>query len=215
MTAFSPPPGGVLLDLDGALLDSRRAITTSVNHALAAVGLPEHPPAELERWIGPPIIEVFRALAPDHVLEAVQLYRARYREKAPEETTLVPGIADAIAAMAEHVPLAIATTKPRAMALPLCEHFGLMPYLKVVVGPDLAEPDEPKTVTVARALAELGVPGSPIVGDREHDAIAAAANGIRCIGVLWGIGGEDELRAAGADPILADPAELPGALGFR
>jgi phosphoglycolate phosphatase len=207
------PPAGVLLDLDGAILDSRLAITSCVNYALASLGLPEQPVEALQRYIGPPIIEVFRALAaPEQTPALLQAYRARYREKSAEETTLVPGIADAIAALAARVPLAIATTKPRALALPLCEHFGLMPHLRAVIGPDLADPDEIKSVTVARALAELGVPDAPIVGDREHDANAARANGIRCIGVLWGIGDEAELRAAGADPILADPAELPGAL---
>ncbi len=51
-----------------------------------------------------------------------------------------------------------------------------------------------------RALAALGLePGAdvPLVGDRRHDAEAAHANGLRCVGVLWGIGDEAELRAAG------------------
>jgi phosphoglycolate phosphatase len=37
---------------------------------------------------------------------------------------------------------------------------------------------------------------------------AAHANGLRCVGVLWGFGTEEELRAAGADAIVAEPAEL-------
>ena len=68
-----------------------------------------------------------------------------------------------------------------------------------------------------RSSAALGVsPGAdaPLVGDRSHDAEAARANGIRCVGVLWGIGDEAELRAAGADPIVADPAQLVAALGL-
>jgi phosphoglycolate phosphatase len=80
--------------------------------------------------------------------------------------------------------------------------------------PSLAED---KAVTVARALAALGLSpgaGAILVGDRSHDADAARANGIRCTGVLWGIGDEDELRAAGASPIVATPAELPAALGL-
>ena len=67
-----------------------------------------------------------------------------------------------------------------------------------------------------RALAALGLePGAaaPLVGDRRHDVEAAHANGIACVGVLWGIGDEAELRAAGADPIVGEPAELPEALG--
>jgi phosphoglycolate phosphatase len=45
------------------------------------------------------------------------------------------------------------------------------------------------------------------------DLDAARANRIACVGVLWGIGDVAELRAAGADPIVASPGELAGALG--
>ena len=132
-----------------------------------------------------------------------------------EETTVVPGAAEALAEVAAHVPVAVATTKPRAFAEPLCERLGLSPSLTAVCGPELDAPEEVKTITVRRALEALGLaPGAdaPLVGDRSHDAEAARANGIRCVGVLWGIGDEAELRAAGADPIVASPADLPAAL---
>ena len=127
----------------------------------------------------------------------------------------MPGAAEALAAVAAHVPVAVATTKPRAFAEPLCERLGLSPSLTAVCGPELDAPEEIKTTTVRRALEALGLaPGAdaPLVGDRRHDAEAARANGIRCVGVLWGIGDEAELRAAGADPLLSDPAQLPAAL---
>jgi phosphoglycolate phosphatase len=47
-----------------------------------------------------------------------------------------------------------------------------------------------------------------MVGDRLHDIHAARANQIRSIGVLWGYGGEAELKAAGADLLAATPAEV-------
>ena len=115
------------------------------------------------------------------------------------------------------MPVAVATTKPRAFAEPLCERLGLAPSLRAVVGPELDAPEEVKTVTVRRALEALGLsPGAdaPLVGDRSHDVEAARANGIRCVGVLWGIGDEAELRAAGADPIVGSPDDLVGALGL-
>ena len=111
----------------------------------------------------------------------------------------------------------MATTKPRAFAEPLCERLGLAASLRAVVGPELDAPEEVKTVTVRRALEALGLsPGAdtPLVGDRSHDVEAARANGIGCVGVLWGIGDEAELRAAGADPIVASPDDLVDALGF-
>jgi phosphoglycolate phosphatase len=211
-------PEAVLFDLDGVLLDSRTAIVRCIEHALRANGAPVPAAAELQRHIGPPLIDAFTELAgPDLATACLASYRRRYVHSSLEETTVAPGAREALAAVASRVPVAVATTKPRAFAEPLCERLGLAPYLRALAGPELDAPEEIKAVTVARALAALGLrPGAdaPLVGDRRHDAEAAAANGLRCVGVLWGIGDEAELRAAGADPIVADPAELPAALGL-
>jgi phosphoglycolate phosphatase len=51
-----------------------------------------------------------------------------------------------------------------------------------------------------------------MVGDRRHDVEGAQANGIPCIGVLWGIGDRAELDAAGADAVIGSPRDLPASL---
>jgi len=212
-------PEAVLFDLDGVLLDSRAAIANCIEHALRAHGLPVPPAAQLQSYIGPPLIDAFAELGgADRAHALMATYRERYVTSSLDETTVVPGMPDVLAAIAAQVPVAVATTKPHAYAEPLCAHLGLAPHLRAIAGPELDAPDEVKTVTIARALAALGLePGAdvPMVGDRRHDAEAAHANGLRCVGVLWGIGDEAELRAAGADPILRSPAALPAALGLR
>jgi phosphoglycolate phosphatase len=212
-------PVAVLFDLDGVLLDSRTAIVRCIEHGLRENGAPVPPAAELERYIGPPLLDAFAELAgADRAEACLASYRERYVHSSLEETTLVPGAREALAAIAAEVPVAVATSKPRAFAEPLCARLGLAPHLQAITGPELDAPEEIKAVTVARALAALGLePGAdaPLVGDRRHDAEAAAANGIRCVGVLWGIGDAAELGAAGADPIVRAPADLPAALGLR
>jgi phosphoglycolate phosphatase len=212
-------PEAVLFDLDGVLLDSRAAIANCMEHALRSHGLPVPPATQLQSYIGPPLLDAFGELGgSDRAHALMATYRERYVTSSLAETTVVPGMPEALATVAAQVPVAVATTKPHAYAGPLCEHLGLTPHLRAVVGPELDAADEVKTVTIVRALAALGLePGAdvPMVGDRRHDAEAAHANGLSCVGVLWGIGGEPELRAAGADPILRAPAELPAALGLR
>jgi phosphoglycolate phosphatase len=207
-----------LFDLDGVLIDSRVAIVRSIQHALAVSGLTAPPADELERFIGPPLIKSFSDLAGrEHAPGLLARYRERYVDAALEETTAIAGAAAALAAVAARVPVAVATSKPRTYALPLCERLGLAAHLQAVIGPELDAPDESKTITVRRALTALGEqpgPDLPLVGDRSHDVVAAHANGLPCVGVLWGVGDEGELRRAGADPIVAAPADLPAALGL-
>jgi phosphoglycolate phosphatase len=208
-------PAAVLFDLDGVLIDSRRAIVSCIQHGLRSQDLTVPEAAALERFIGPPLIDAFTELAgPGRAAACLIAYRERYVWSSLEETVVVPGALEALEAVAAAVPVAVATTKPRAFAEPLCERLGLAPSLRAVVGPELDAPDEVKAVTVRRALEVIGVPDAPLVGDRSHDAEAAHANGIACVGVLWGIGDEAELRAAGAEPIVAEPAQLPAALGL-
>ena len=212
-------PEAVLFDLDGVLLDSRLAIVRCLEHALRVHGVPVPPRAQLEGYIGPPLLDALAELAgPENAAVCLATYRERYATSSLEETMVAPGADAALAAVAAAVPVAIATTKPHAYAIPLCERLGLAQHVRGIFGPELDAADEIKTVTIARALQALALqPGAdvPMVGDRRHDVEAARANGLSCVGVLWGIGDEAELRAAGADPIVSRPAELPAALGLR
>jgi phosphoglycolate phosphatase len=205
----------VIFDLDGVLADSRLAFARCVNAALVAAGVTERPAADLHRYLGPPLHATFAELTGDPALAqgCVDAYRARYREHSAAETTVPDGMADAIAALAARMPLAVATSKPLALTKPLLEALGLLGHFTAVEGPALEATAEPKAETVRRAL--LGLPDAErpvMVGDRLYDVVGAHAHGLPCIGVLWGIGSEEELRSAGADAIAATPADLLGLL---
>jgi phosphoglycolate phosphatase len=51
-----------------------------------------------------------------------------------------------------------------------------------------------------------------MIGDREHDVLAARELGLGSIGVTWGFGSEAELSAASADVIVHEVSELSDAL---
>lgn len=66
-----------------------------------------------------------------------------------------------------------------------------------------------KAVTIARATREFPPNAHPVmVGDRKHDITAAHEHDIPAIGVLWGIGSEEDLLNAGADTLARTPVDL-------
>jgi len=211
--------GVVLFDLDGVLVDSRGPISSCINHALTAHGLPERDPADLYQYIGPPLLTAFAELVGEPVtspavVRCAATYRERYADASLTETEVTPGIADALAALrSEGRRLAVATSKPRAFAEPLLEVLGMREYFTVVAGPELDASGEDKTTTVGAALRALRAERGAMVGDRSFDMVAARAHGLRAVGVGWGIGSREELEAAGAERIVGAPAELPAAVG--
>jgi phosphoglycolate phosphatase len=208
----------VLFDLDGVLVDSRVAFARSINSALLAHGEPKRPEEELHQYLGPPLHRTFRdLLSEEHLVQpCVDHYRERYGTLGFEESTVFPGIVALLEEWSGRLPLAVATSKPRALAEPLLESLGLRPFFKAVVGPDLATEHEDKAVTLARAIATLPPGAKPImVGDRKHDVLAAQAHDICAVGVLWGVGSEEELVSAGADVLVRTPAELSALLAPR
>ena len=106
------PADAVIFDLDGVLADSRVAFTRCVNAALVAAGVPERAPDELYRFLGPPLRATFAHLTGDDTLAdgCLDVYRTRYRAHSAAETTVPEGVADAVAALSERMPLAVATS---------------------------------------------------------------------------------------------------------
>ena len=204
------------------LADSRVAITSCMNHALAAHGREPVPPESLYPLIGPSLSFGFASLLgiePDdpEVADCIASYRSVYARVSLRDTPTYPGVPDALEAIAEAVPgrrLAVATSKPRAFAEPLLGALGFAGRFEVVAAPELDLNVESKTATVAAALEALGWDGAPaaMVGDRHVDMEAARAHGLRAVGVTWGFGTEEELRAAGADVLVGAPGDLPAAV---
>ncbi|HET6507819.1 MAG TPA: HAD hydrolase-like protein [Baekduia sp.] len=205
----------VLFDLDGVLVDSRTAFVRSVNAALAEHGLPERPAEELLPHLGPPLHRTMALFASDEAQAdaLVVSYRARYRSTMAAESAVFDGIPEALDELAATMPLVVATSKPQAMAEPLLEQLGLRGRFGAIHGPQLQARDETKSMTIARALEGLPHARSPVmVGDRKFDVLGARAHDMPCVGVLWGIGTERELREAGAAALATEPGELVGLL---
>lgn len=209
--------GSVLLDLDGTISDPRGGLFSSFRHALASVGQPWPDDRPLDWIIGPPLRETFNAVLHDDALamQALLRYREHYAAGAMYDNALYPGMADAIAAIgAAGFRLFVATSKLKVFAELILQNFGLADRFVAVYGSDLDARIDQKGDIIALCLTTEGVDRATcvMVGDRKHDVLGAAANGLPCVGVTWGYGAVDELQAARATLICETPAALPSAV---
>jgi phosphoglycolate phosphatase len=219
MRVRDPGSPVLLVDLDGTLTDNFTGIARSIRHALLALGAPAPPEAALRACVGPPLRASFaRLLATDdpaRIEAAIGHYRVRYGDVGWQENVVYPGIAEAVAGLAAAgARLFLCTSKPQPFAERIVERFGFVPHLAGVYGADLAGTLDDKAKLVAHLLGReaLAAGDCVMIGDREHDVLAARANGVRAIGVLWGYGSRAELEAAGAHAVVATPAGLPAAV---
>jgi phosphoglycolate phosphatase len=203
----------VLFDLDGTLVDSSPGIHASVRSAAAELGLPAPTPQQLRGMVGPPLQDGFALVLGVPVADvprAVAAYRAHYAAGALLDVTVHAGVPDLLAALREAgATLAVATSKPEPFAVRVLEATGLLPAFASVHGATMDGAVRHKDQVVAAALAAHPDGRDPVlVGDRSHDALGAAAHGLRCIGAGWGPAEDGELESAGAVAVAASPAEV-------
>lgn len=205
----------LLFDLDGTLTDPRRGIVGSIRFALDRLQVSCPSDDVLAGYIGPPLRGTFATLLDtsdaERIEEALRLYRQRFTDTGLYENKVyegVPAMLDAVgqAGCAAYV----ATSKPAVYAERIVSHFRLDHHFRKVYGAELDGRWDDKAELLAHLLATEGVSASAsvMVGDRAADILAAKANEVRSIGVLWGYGSEAELTDAGADLLCRTPLEL-------
>jgi phosphoglycolate phosphatase len=205
----------ILFDLDGTIADSAPGITATLAHMFEALELPVPAPAELLRYVGPPILDAFRDFAgfsPEKSAHALAVYRKEYALNGVTGTSAYPGIAEVLAAIHESgIPVSLATSKPELPATNMLNAYGLRQYFDVITGATEDETRSAKADVVAEALRRLAAIGADVsrpvmVGDRIHDVEGAAANHVPTIYAQWGYGSPAE--QAGAIAVAGTPQEL-------
>ncbi len=210
----------VLFDMDGVIVNSQAAIINSLNYALSEIGVDPVPFSELSRHIGPPLNSMLAAILPHSSDKERKLCATTYRlhndKYGPSDSTIYPGIEDALSKLNERYILRIATSKSEESARALIKHKGLDRFFNSVHGarPNSSEP-KAEVIRSAQNLHFLQC-GSrftlAIIGDRRHDIEAAADLGIPSIGCRWGYAEPGEIDAANPNYIVSSPDELVAVL---
>ncbi len=205
----------ILFDLDGTLTDSADGITRCIAGAVDVLGEPCPPLEDLIHFIGTPLRDIFACVldTPDQarIDQAIALYRERFDSVGYAENRVYDGICESLAGLQERgYSLFVATAKGQRDANRVIDHFGLDIHFDEVFGVRTDAERRDKAALVTRILNDRRIDPATaaMIGDRSTDMRAARDSCIRAIGAGWGYGSEDELHTAGADSIVASPAEV-------
>ncbi len=132
----------------------------------------------------------------------------------PRSFLMVQGIAELLANLHQHYPLAVVSARDEASTLAFLNQFGLLRYFQAVATAQTCTHTKPFPDPILWAAEKMGVLPQHclMVGDTVVDMRAGKLAGAQTVGVLCGFGQEPELRRAGADLILPHTAALAAVL---
>jgi len=218
-----PPLHGVLIDLDGTLMDTAPDLAAAANRMRADFGLPPLPLDRIAAFVGKGAeVLVHRALTDDlnGRADAQAFARGRtsfythYHAENGLQAIVFERVPQALAQLRERgLKIACVTNKPKEFTIPLLEKMGLARYFDAVVAGDEVAEKKPHPALLLEACRRLQLRPIEVmlIGDSVNDAQAARAAGCSCVLVETGYNeGEGVASLAGApglDAIFATLAE--------
>jgi phosphoglycolate phosphatase len=209
------PARGVIIDLDGTLLDTAADLAAAVNAMLAGLGRPGLPVEQVARYVGKGAeVLVHRALTgrSDGRVDAaafepaMRAFLDHYQRENGRHAQLYPGVREGLQAMrAKSLRLAVVTNKPAAFTGPLLAMTGVAEFFELVVSGDTVSRKKPDPLPMLHVCECFGLPPARMVaiGDSMNDAIAARAAGIPVMTVPYGYNEGQDVRSLDVDAIVA------------
>lgn len=186
-------PDLLMFDLDGTLVDSMADLTQSANYVRRSFGLAPLSVGEMRQFVGDGAWILVERSMPELSLiqrqEALQLFRTHYARHCTDFTVPYPGCLQVLRHF-RRKKIAVVTNKPDPMSRQILDAYGLSPHIGLLVGGDTARQIKPAAGHLQQVLDWAGCPAgnSLMIGDGRNDVEAAAAAGVACCGVLFGIG---------------------------
>ena len=201
-----------IFDLDGTVVNPGTAIPRCINHALKKQGIKAVPIERLKRYIGFQLEAVFQEITgrkdKRFIKQCVEAYRERFHKEGIAEHRLYPGIVGLLEASARMGRLVVASIKPQVSCDMVLDHLGIKPLFTNVYGSELNGKLSDKVQLLKHVMKREGVKKALVIGDRGLDIEAARKCQCPTIGVSYGYGTKEELKAAGADTIAETVGEL-------
>ena len=206
----------IIFDFDGTLGDTRRNILLTMRQTLEELSLPMASEEECAATIGLPLRDCFLQLFPDLSDELADRCAATYRRifdinKKQLVPALFPHVRETLAELyARGYILTVASSRSSASLREFLSDMGVINFISFILGADDVARAKPDPEPVLQTLRTLKVPASEtlVVGDMPVDILMGARAGARTCAVTYGNASAADLRAAGADALIDDFAQL-------
>jgi len=182
----------LIFDLDGTLVDSKRDLTTSVNHVRQKFDLPDLTEEEIAGFIGSgALMLVRRVLGPkateSNVQAALQLFLAYYRAHMLDQTALYPGVRETLDRL-QDCKLAVLTNKPVHFSCAMLDGLGIYRHFAAVYGGNSFDRKKPDPVGVLQILSDTKGRREKtwMIGDSAVDVLTGRNAGVTTCGVTYG-----------------------------
>ena len=204
----------LIFDFDGVLADTRDDILRFAEIVCAQLGHPcKATPEDLDALENMSFDSLARRLGlPEDKVSAFTersfaLFNARKRPP-----RIVEGVAEVIARLAADCKMGIVSGNNSDTLHSFLDHYGLAPFIDVVL---TANDPGSRVEKIVRVAERLNQPGAEVyvIGDAVSDVRAARQASVKSIAVTWGHQSREKLEAAGPDDVVHSPGQLLALFG--
>ena len=211
----------VFFDLDGTLIDSAKDLHFAVNQMLNDLEKSSVDLENIKNWIGNGTLKlVERALTytnnntkPDEVTlqKAFNLFSNYYRDCVGEYSTLFAGVKELLVELLKNnIKIACITNKPLEFTEFLLQQNMISQFFSVICAGDNVKHKKPNAWPLLHAAQELGVniDNCIMVGDSQHDIVAAKNANCQVIAVTYGYNHGQDIRQFNPNFVIDSLTEL-------
>lgn len=209
---------GVIIDLDGTLLDTVADLAAATNSMLLDFDQAQVPLERVASYVGKGSeVLVHRALSgsldgrvePALAARALASFYRHYERENGRQAQVYPGIHEGLAMMRERgLRLACVTNKPQRFADSLLAATGLAAAFELVLGGDALPRRKPNPMPLLHVCERFAIAPERMVaiGDSVNDALAARAAGMPVLIVPYGYNEGRPAESIDADGVVASLA---------